>query len=100
MTTNQDKSLQDVATFKSDLFNLTESKDYFVNPGCFGDDLARWLIERLRGKGVEVDPEPDQEDFGWYFNFVAADVPCCAVIGNVEESSWFVVIERRCGRIA
>ena len=36
-----------VVTFRSSAFNTTESKDYFINECCFGDDAARWIIERL-----------------------------------------------------
>ena len=38
--------------FRSDAFNTSETKDYFINECCFGDDLARWLIEQLRARGA------------------------------------------------
>jgi hypothetical protein len=55
-------------TFNSAVFNTTQTKDYFINPGCFGDDVCKWLTEEFRANGVETDKGPDQEDFGWYFN--------------------------------
>ena len=58
-----------LATFKSNLFNSTETKDYFINPNCFGDDVAKWLLQELRAKGIKTDKEPGQEDFGWFFDF-------------------------------
>ena len=53
--------------FSSDRFNLSEPKDYFINDCCYGDDVARWLGERLQLRGWTV-AEPDQEDWGWYFD--------------------------------
>lgn len=55
--------------FHSTAFNCTEPKDYFINDCCFGDDVARALIERLRAQGIQTADEPGQEDFGWYFRF-------------------------------
>ena len=61
--------MRTIATFKSDSFNKAEPKDYFINECCYGDDLAKWLILRLREGGIKTEDEPGQEDFGWYFNF-------------------------------
>ena len=91
--------------FHSTAFNCTESKDYFINPGCWGDDVCRWMISDLRGRGFETDEEPGQEDFGWYFCFSAGGVPHCFVTGfqpNDPDSGnqWLGWIERDCGLIA
>ena len=69
-------------TFESTAFNMAEPKEYFINPCCFGDDLAKWLIDELRKKGSETDDEPGQEDFGWYLNFETAGIAHCFVIGH------------------
>jgi hypothetical protein len=53
--------------FSSDQFNLSQPRGYFINDCCYGDDVARWLVERLRSRGCTV-TEPDQEDWGWYFD--------------------------------
>jgi hypothetical protein len=53
--------------FSTDKFNLSEPREYFINDCCYGDDVARWLVERLRLIGLSV-TEPDQEDWGWYFD--------------------------------
>src|SRR5262245_20748505 len=53
--------------FSTNRFNVTEPREYFINECCYGDDAARWLAERLRLRGVAV-TEPDQEDWGWYFD--------------------------------
>ena len=89
--------MRTVATFESQSFNLTEDKEYLKNEGCFGDDLGRWLIERLRATGAEAEAEPGQEDFGWYVNFSVRGQPFCAVIGNVGGEFWFVAVERVVG---
>jgi hypothetical protein len=53
--------------FTTDRFNLSQPRDYFVNECCYGDDAARWLVEQLQARGLTV-TEPDQEDWGWYFD--------------------------------
>jgi hypothetical protein len=89
--------MRTVATFDSAAFNLTEHRAHYVNEGCFGDDVGRWLIERLPSAGAVAEPEPGQEDFGWYVNYSVGDQPFCAVIGNVGGEFWFVAVERVTG---
>ena len=33
--------------FESNRFNLSEVKSHFINPICFGEDVAAWLRSRL-----------------------------------------------------
>jgi hypothetical protein len=40
--------------FRTNRFNLSKVGEHFINPCCFGEDLAAWLGGRLREKGVEV----------------------------------------------
>jgi hypothetical protein len=85
--------------FSTDKFNRTEVKEHFINPCCFGEDLAQWLVDRLRSSGIQVS-DIGQEDWGWYFTFekyfvgVGADAS-----GEEPEQSnfgeWRVMIERR-----
>lgn len=94
--------MRTIATFRSSAFNVSEPKPYFINPGCFGDDLAQWLIERLRVAGVATDDRPGQEDFGWYFNFIVSEGPHTCVIGlrpgdDDNDSEWVLWTERRRG---
>jgi hypothetical protein len=92
-----------VVTFKSSAFNTTERKPYFLNDCCFGDDVARWLIARLRGAGVETDREPNQEDFGWYFGFRTVDGSFTVVLSfrpDGDTGDWIATIERDCGLVA
>lgn len=67
--------------FRSEAFNNSEPKDYFINECCFGDDVCRWLILRLRSRGFSTADEPGQEDFGWYFTFHAGEADHSFVIG-------------------
>jgi hypothetical protein len=81
-----------VVTFESTAFNMAEPQDYFINPCCFGDDVAKWRIGELRKQGVETD-ENRQEDFGWYLNFAVRGAGHCFVIGHrptgeSEEGTW------------
>jgi hypothetical protein len=36
--------------FQTNRFNLSEAKEHFINPCCFGEDLAEWLPEQLAKK--------------------------------------------------
>jgi len=89
-------------TFQSDGFNTSESRPYFINPECYGDDLAKWMMERLRATGYKTADEPGQEDFGWYFDFEVPAGPHCCVIGyqpDDPEGQWIVTLERSRGFI-
>jgi hypothetical protein len=88
-----------IVTFNSSAFNTTDPKDYFINPCCFGDDLAIWFSDQLRRKGHRVVGAPGQEDFGWFFNFVVSGVEHCFVIGHrpgdeQDEPTWIGRLER------
>jgi hypothetical protein len=88
------------ATFRSSVFNTSEEKPYFINPGCFGDDLAKWMIARLRDIGIKTDGEPGQEDFGWYFEFEVPAGKHCCVLGyqnDDPEGRWCLWLERSRG---
>ncbi|MBX3072847.1 hypothetical protein KF728_12670 [Candidatus Obscuribacterales bacterium] len=93
-----------VVTFQTSKFNTTESRDYFINPGCFGDDCCKWLIAELEADGVKCDATPGQEDFGWYFNFEDALGKYCVVGGyrpdDYDENVpgvWMFWLERQTG---
>ena len=88
------------ALFRSSAFNTTEVRDYFINDCCFGDDLGKWLIAKLRAAGIETDDEPDQEDFGWFFNFkVPVGEHCCILAFQEDEPEgiWHLTLERKRG---
>src|SRR5690348_10610301 len=93
-----DPKCRTVLTFESTAFNMAEPKEYFINPCCFGDDLAKSLIDELHKQGLKTDDEPGQEDFGWYLNFETAAIAHTFVIGHrptgdTEAATWFGVSE-------
>jgi hypothetical protein len=92
--------VQTEATFRSSAFNTSEVKPYFINPCCFGDDLAKWMIARMRAAGLQTDDEPRQEDFGWYFEFQVPAGKHCCLLGYQEgepEGRWLLWLERSRG---
>jgi hypothetical protein len=97
-----DSEIKTVVTFESTAFNMAEPKDYFINPACFGDDVAMWLIDELRKQGLTTDEKPGQEDCGWYLNFDVAGTAHTLVIGHrpageTEAGTWIGWLERRRG---
>lgn len=93
--------MRTVVTFASDAFNTTEVRDYFINPGCFGDDVARWLVARLRALGLDADDQVGQEDFGWYLKFGVPEGRHCVVLGfrddDDAQGQWIAWVERERG---
>jgi hypothetical protein len=89
--------------FQSTAFNTTETKDYFINEGCFGDDLARWLIDELKTRGIQAEPEPGQEDFGWYLTFRIGQTDYDFVLGyrpgENGKPDWMCTLERSAGLV-
>jgi hypothetical protein len=97
-----DSEIKTVVTFDSTAFNMTEPRDYFINSGCFGDDVAIWLIGELRKQGLTTDEKPGQEDFGWYLNFEAAGMGHTFLVGHrptgeTEAGTWIGWLERKRG---
>jgi hypothetical protein len=88
-------------SFSSDHFNRSEPKDYFINPNCFGDDLASWLMDALRKRGVKVEDDgPDQEDFGWYLNIeISRSSYSCVVLSQEDTDRWICVLEYNAGLV-
>jgi hypothetical protein len=87
-------------TFQSAAFNMTEPKDYFINPDNYGDGLARWLMRELRSRDVEVGDDPGQEDHGWYFTFRSGGVAHDFIVGLRDEGEWLGWLERSAGFVA
>ena len=94
---NDAKLPREVVLFRSDAFNTTEERDYFINPCCFGDDVARWFIEELQKRNIVVDAEPSQEDWGWYFFFTCENSQYTLKIGfrpeDDDRDDWLCFIE-------
>ena len=88
--------------FRSDAFYTGEPKPYYINPDCYGDDVARFLMERLKERGLTPDSEPGQEDFGWYFGYRVGGVDYQFVLGfregeDGESGDWMGTVERAVG---
>lgn len=88
--------------FRSTAFNCTDPKEYFINDCCFGGDVCRWLIERLRAQRFQTGTEPLQEDFGWFFTFTAGGTEHCVIISfqpndPANGDRWLGWIERQTG---
>jgi hypothetical protein len=83
-----------VVTFRSDTFNTTVVRPYFMNALCFGDDVAQHIVFELQNQGYYAE-SPAQEDFGWYFRFAVSGKPHLFVIGRRPvEGDWLGSIER------
>jgi hypothetical protein len=100
---SMDSNLRTIVTFTSAVFNSTEQKPYFINPCCFGDDVARWLIEQFRERGIAADEEPGQEDFGWYVTLRTNDIAHWFLFSfrpsdGIDDGKWIGFVER-CGFI-
>jgi hypothetical protein len=88
--------------FKTNRFNLSKVGEHFINPCCFGEDLAAWLGIKLRECDVEV-RQPYQEDWGWELPAVDGnDSYYLCMSGNSDKSStdeddgeWGIIVEKR-----
>ena len=56
--------IEQALTLRTDLFEATTPGPEFINPRCFGEDFALWLVERLKTRSIESS-EPIAEDWGW-----------------------------------
>jgi hypothetical protein len=88
--------------FETDRFNVSEVKKHFINPCCFGEDLAEWLRQQLARNGVSAGA-PYQEDWGWemlarqgpqgYFLGVGGCLREGAVGKN--DGEWRIIVEKK-----
>jgi hypothetical protein len=86
--------------FRTSLFNLSKVGEHFINPCCFGEDLAGWLRQRLTSKGIESSP-PYQEDWGWELPVkLGTDSYYLCMSGNADfegndAGEWRIIVEKR-----
>lgn len=91
--------LRTPVTFRSAAFDTTEAKTYFINDENYGDDVAAWMAEQLRTRGIEVDQDIGQEDHGWYLTFRVEGTAYNFVVGHRDGSrvEWIGWLERSVG---
>lgn len=74
--------MKTLVTFKSSAFNTDPNIDRYL----LGRDIAQWLIDELRSRGIETDTEPRQEDFSPYFNFkLPNEADCQFFVGRMDD---------------
>lgn len=87
--------------FKTSRFNLSKIGKHFINPCCFGEDLAAWLRIKLADNDVEVGP-PGQEDWGWYLRlkydgnayFLGMSGKAEEKPTNVNDGDWRIIVKK------
>lgn len=88
--------------FETDRFNVSEVKEHFINPCCFGEDVAEWLRQELIKRDITVST-PGQEDWGWYLfveraserYFVGATGYQRQGAPTANDGEWRIMVERR-----
>jgi hypothetical protein len=71
--------------FRTNLFNLSKVGEHFINPSCFGEDVASWFAAKLKERGYQVSA-PWQEDWGWQMSASkGADRYHLGLGGNADE---------------
>jgi len=89
-----------LVTFRSNKFNTSISKPNYINPECFGDDLAEWLVRELISARIAADSKLGQEDFGWYLGFTCGPNKYDFIVGFNPDGYWMGWLERQRGPIA
>jgi len=87
--------------FRTDRFNLSKVGAHFINPCCFGEDLAAWLRAKLTELRIETS-QPYQEDWGWEVPVkLSSGSYFLCISGNSDESSanmdqgeWRIIVGR------
>src|SRR6266481_5456786 len=88
--------------FRSSNFNLSKVGKHFINPCCFGEDLAAWLVPKLAVRNIQT-AKPYQEDWGWELPATCGnDAYYLCMSGNADnsgapkdEGEWNIIVEKR-----
>lgn len=92
--------MEDAITIETDIFEHREVKPHFINPCCFGEDFAIWMITELSpltAAGYIVS-KPLQEDYGWVFWVSFGKTPfwvALSYVGNgpqEEPAQWVATV--------
>jgi hypothetical protein len=83
--------------FESTAFAIRPGEDERTNPGLYGEALASWLAEQLRGRDLDAG-ELFAEDFGWTVPVAVGPKGVHVVCANEDERTdrWqvFCFVER------
>ena len=77
--------IEEAFELTTELFEVTTPGDHFINPRCFGEDFAAWLVTRLGAIGISCS-EPIQEDWGWALIVPYQGSRFTVAIGVMDES--------------
>lgn len=84
--------------FATDKFNRSKVQSHFINPCCFGEDLAQWLVDQLASVGIKASGI-GQEDWGWYFTigkyFVGVGSDSSGEPETTNFGEWRIMIQKR-----
>jgi hypothetical protein len=88
--------------FETSRFNLSRVEEHFINPCCFGEDLAFWLRTKFAEKDIGS-AQPYQEDWGWELPVPhGGDAYYLCMSGNRDESAtnkddgeWRIIVQKR-----
>ncbi len=88
--------------FESDRFNVSEVKEHFINPCCFGQDLAEWLRQELIKRDI-TSSTAGQEDWGWYLLVQRGSERYFLGVGgyhkegalSANHGEWRIMVEKR-----
>ena len=92
--------IRTLVTFRNSKFNTTETKPHYINPDNFGDDVAEWMVRRLKENGITAEEKLGQEDFGWYLGFRSGPHRYNFILGYNADGYWMGWLERQRGFIA
>lgn len=81
--------------FRSDKFRPLRPEEDQVNPGVYGEELARWLSDRLSA-AAGVEPRVDYEDFAWLVELPVGDGTAWLLCANEYGSDrvWMIDIRK------
>ena len=73
-------------TFRTAYFEPLPGEDKETNPGRYGKQLAHWLGDRLKGRGVSVE-DIVPKDFGWIIMVSTKPFSLWLSCGNTDGST-------------
>jgi hypothetical protein len=91
-----DTAMRTHVRFRSELFRPLKPEDQQVNPGVYGEELAKWVRDRIGAHGLDAQ-DHFGEDWGWMVVF-GRDFPgwigCANVTGEDDQWLCFCQVHR------